>query len=183
IRLRNAGRKVAMAYMLKFRSAPDTIIHQRVGIRRMLHIEPRGSVGGCISLAPRTGSGSSNNAGIRISAGAAAKAIAVRHPYAWASDPLKKKLSAPPTGTPSMNSARTRERLSGGNRSPSQLVAAGAQAASPTPTPIREKSSIPKLPANAADAVSDDQTRIAVARSFFRLAESAMRPSGSPTNA
>src|SRR5882762_10732496 len=128
MRLRNAGRKVAMAYMLKFRSAPDTIIHQSVGIRRMLHIEPPDSVGGCISLAPRTGSGSSNNAGISISAGAAAKAIAVRHPYAWASDPLKKKLSAPPTGTPSMNSARTRERLSGGNRSPSQLVAAGAHA-------------------------------------------------------
>ena len=73
----------------------------------MLHIEPRNSVGGCISLAPRTGSGSSNNAGISISAGAAAKAIAVRHPYAWASDPLKKKLSAPPTGTPSSGGAIT----------------------------------------------------------------------------
>src|SRR5712671_96903 len=183
MRLRNAGRKVAMAYMLKFRSAPDTIIHHRVGMRRMLHIEPPDSVGGCISLAPRTGSGSSNNAGISISAGAAAKAIAVRHPYAWASDPLKKKLSAPPTGTPSMNSARTRERLSGGKRSPSQLVAAGAQPASPTPTPIREKSNMLKLPAKAADAVSEDQITIAAAKSFLRLAVSAMRPSGSPTNA
>src|SRR5579864_5615707 len=94
------------------------------------------------SLAPRAGSRSSSNAGTSTRAGAAARAIDARQPYACAMGPLKKKLSAPPTGTPSMKSASTRERRSGGNRSPSQLVAAGAQAASPTPTPTREKSSI-----------------------------------------
>jgi hypothetical protein len=48
---------------------------------------------------------------------------------------------------------------------------------------MREKSSMVKLPAKAADAVSEDQTRMAVARSFLRLAESAMRPSGRPIRA
>ncbi len=149
----------------------------------MAHIDPLESGTGRISLAPRSGSGSSNSAGTRSSAGAAANTIAARQPYAWASGPLKKKLSAPPTGTPNMKSARTRERLSGGKRSPSQLVAAGAQPASPTPTPIREKSNMLKLPAKAADAVSEDQITIAAAKSFLRLAVSAMRPSGKPISA
>src|SRR5258708_12727744 len=105
-----------------------------------------------------------------MSAGAAAKAIAARQQYAWASEPLKKKLSAPPTGTPSMNSARTRERLSGGNRSPSQLVAAGAQAASPTPTPTREKSSMPNLPPKPPQPLNENQTKIAPATRFLSLA-------------
>ena len=51
------------------------------------------------------------------------------------------KLSAPPMGTPSMKTAMARERRAGGNRSPIQLVAAGAQTASPTATPSRETSS------------------------------------------
>src|ERR1700751_5712167 len=141
-RLKNAGKKVPMAYMLKFSSAPEAIIHHSVGMRSTLHIEPRASGARWLSLAPRSGSGIISKAGIRNNAGTAANTIAARQPYACAIGPLKKKPSAPPTGTPSMNSPSTRERLVGGNRSPSQLVAVGAQAASPTPTPTREKSSI-----------------------------------------
>jgi hypothetical protein len=39
-RLRNAGKKVPMAYMLKFSSAPEAMIHHIVGMRSTLHIEP-----------------------------------------------------------------------------------------------------------------------------------------------
>ncbi len=54
-----------------------------------------------------------------------------------------------------MNSASARARFAGATRSPIQLVAVGAHAASPTPTPSRETISPPKLVTTAASAVSD----------------------------
>src|SRR5579859_4007253 len=89
-RLRNAGRKVAKAYALKLRRAPEAMIHQRVGMRRTLHIEEGTRGARCISLAPRSGSLRRSKAGTSRSAGTAAKTIAARQPYAWASGPLKK---------------------------------------------------------------------------------------------
>jgi hypothetical protein len=39
MRLRKAGRKTLIAYMLKLSSAPEAIIHQIVGILRIVRIE------------------------------------------------------------------------------------------------------------------------------------------------
>src|SRR3954470_15522859 len=138
MRLKNAGKKVPMEYRLKFTSAPEMAIHQKVGTRSTAQIDPASTGGACFSEAPRAGSGSMSSKGIKISAGAAATIMAARHPILCAMGPLKKKLSAPPTGTPSINKASGLERFSAGNRSPIQLVAVGAAVASPTPTPNLE---------------------------------------------
>src|SRR5436305_6252693 len=116
-------------------------IHQEAGAGSTSAIELRLAAERACSAAPREGSRNSNSTGASSSAGRAAKTIAVRHPQACAAGPLKKKLSAPPIGTPNMNNARALARRSGGNRSPIQLVAAGANVASPTATPSREASS------------------------------------------
>src|SRR6266566_4932244 len=182
-RMRKEARKTANAYMMKFSSEPDAIIHHGVGMRRMLHAD-FGRLSACpTSDAPRIGSCNVSSAGISSSAGTAASTMAARHPKACATGPLQKLLNARPMGTPSMNSASAPERLCDGNRSPSQLVATGAQTASPTATPSREKSRKPYVPATAVDAVSALHTVIPEASSFLRLQRSASLPRGTPITA
>jgi len=135
------------------------------------------------SDAPRAGSRTSSNNGNRIIAGAAALTSAVRHPHACAIGPHNKKLSAPPIGTPNMNKDSTRARRFAGNRSPIQLVPAGAHTASPTPTPSRVNTRNEKLAARPAAAVSADHTVTPMVSSFLRLHTSAKRPSGTPASA
>src|SRR5258708_14284108 len=103
-----------------------------------------------LSAAPRSGSLSKSSTGASSKAGIAAAIIARRHPKACAIGPLKKKLSAPPTGTPSMNRASGRDRPCGGERSPNQLVAGGAQAAPPPAPPPRANHNREKDRAQAA---------------------------------
>jgi len=182
-RMRNAARKPAKEYMMKFSSEPDAMIHHNVGMRRMLQADFCEFARPPASEAPRIGSCSKSSAGSSNSAGIAAATIAVRHPKACATGPLKKLLNPRPMGTPSINSARAPERLFDGNRSPSQLVPTGAQTASPTATPSREKSRKPNVPAIAVEAVSALQTAIPEASSFFRLQRSANLPSGTPITA
>src|SRR6185437_9172744 len=137
MRANNAGKNNATEYKIKFTKAPERVIHQKVGIRSTAQMEPASTGGACVSAAPRAGSCSISSSGTKRSAGAAATIIAARHPNLNAIGPVKKKLSAPPTGTPSIKSASGFERRSAGKRSPIQLVAVGAAAASPTPTPRR----------------------------------------------
>src|SRR6185369_4263893 len=87
-RLNNAGRNEASAYILKFTSAPEAIIHHIAGMRRMAHTETRSTVP--FSDAPRAGSRSHSNAGNTTNAGRAAVTIAVRHPNECAMELLKK---------------------------------------------------------------------------------------------
>ncbi len=65
----SAGMKVPMAYMLKLTSAPERMIHQRVGMRSTLNIDAGASLEVKVSEAPRSGSGIKNNAGSRRNAG------------------------------------------------------------------------------------------------------------------
>src|SRR5271168_1469663 len=109
MRLKKAGRKVPMAYMLKLNSAPEAMIHHRVGIRKTDQKEPVECANVPVSAAPLRGSGNVRSSGMSNTAGSAAVTIAARHPKACAIGPLRKKLSALPTGTPSMNKARTRD--------------------------------------------------------------------------
>src|SRR5271155_5663489 len=95
-RVKNAGRKIANAYWLKFRKTPDAMIHQIVGMRRTRHIEARASGWGWSSLAPRWGSWSISRAGTRSSAGNAAKIMAARPPQAFAAGPPEKIATAAP---------------------------------------------------------------------------------------
>src|SRR6202050_3478089 len=182
-RVMKAGRKVPSAYMLKFNNAPDKMIHHKVGIRRSTDIDPFPSTAAAASDAPRAGSCKRSNNGTKRIEGAAALTNAVRQPHAWAIGPHNKKLSAPPTGTPNMNSDRARARRFGGNRSPIQLVPTGAQTASPTPTPSRADDRKEKTAANPDAAVSADHTVTPIVSSFFRLQTSATRPSGTPARA
>src|SRR5436305_9734825 len=129
IRLKNAGKNVPEEYRLKFNSAPEMAIHQKVGTRSTAQMELASAGGACFSEAPRAGSGSMSSKGIKISAGAAATIMAARHPILCAIGPLKKKLSAPPTGTPNIKSASGLDRFSAGKRSPIQLLAVGAAVA------------------------------------------------------
>src|SRR5271156_47513 len=64
-RVKNAGRKIANAYWLKFRKTPDAMIHQIVGMRRTRHIEARSGGGGGGPPAPRRGSWGGNRGGGR----------------------------------------------------------------------------------------------------------------------
>lgn len=113
--------------------APETAIQPKAGI-----------VGNCHGLTldgseatPAPGSRSNSNAGASTSPGSAATASATLQPKACATGPPTEKLRKPPTGTAIMNHAMARVRRAAGTRSASQLVAAGAQTASPTPTPSR----------------------------------------------
>ncbi len=90
MRLRTAGKNVPIAYMLKLSIAPEAMIHHMVGIFRMAAIDDFAIASWCASAAPRTGSVSRSRNGIRTTAGAAASTMAARHPYAWATGPLKK---------------------------------------------------------------------------------------------
>src|SRR5271156_136843 len=182
-RVMKAGRKVPRAYILKLNNAPDTMIHHKVGTRSRADSDPALLTVRVSSDAPRAGSWTRSNRGTRRIAGAAALTIAVRQPHPCAIGPHNKKLSAPPTGTPSMNSDRKRARRFAANRSPIQLVPAGAQTASPTPTPSRVNNRKEKLAANPDAAVSADHTVTPMARSFLRLQTSATRPRGKPTKA
>ena len=82
-----------------------------------------------------------------------------------------------------MNSAVARPRLSKGNRSPTSDVAAGAQAASPTPTAIRAANSARNPEARPDSAVMALQRIAPAARSVVRRQVSARRPRGRPTTA
>src|ERR1700735_4261255 len=121
----NAGRKVPSAYMLKLNNAPDKMIHHKVGTRRRVDNDPLLSAARVSSDAPRAGSRTRSNRGTRRMAGAPALTMAARQPHRCAIGPHNKKLSAPPTGTPSMNRDRTRAWRFTGNRSSIQLVLAG----------------------------------------------------------
>src|SRR5882672_2092099 len=98
--IKKEARKVEKAYMMKFSSAPEAMIHHRVGIRRMLQTGFRGPTGARDSDAPRIGSWSESSAGTSSTAGTAARTIAVRQPNACAAGPLKKLLKDWPIGTP-----------------------------------------------------------------------------------
>src|SRR4051794_36691067 len=137
MRANNAGKNNAIEYKIKLTKAPESVIHQKVGIRNTAQMEPASMGGACVSAAPRAGSCSMSSSGTKRSAGAAATIIAARHPNFKAIGPVKKKLSAPPTGTPSIKSASGFERRSAGNRPQTKLVGVGAAVPPPTPTPRR----------------------------------------------
>jgi hypothetical protein len=90
----------------------------------------------------RSGSRNHKSAGTRSSAGAAARASAARQPHACATGPVTEALNITPTGTAIMNPAMARARCPAGTSPAIQLVAAGAHAASPIPTPNRVAASI-----------------------------------------
>src|SRR5580658_2034266 len=182
-RVMKAGRNVPRAYKLKLINAPDKMIHHKVGTRSRADNDRLLSTAKASSDAPRAGSCRRSKRGTRRIAGAAALTIAVRQPHRCAIGPHNKKLSAPPTGTPSMNSDKTRARRFTANRSPIQLVPAGAQTASPTPTPSRVANRKEKLVANPDAAVSADHTVTPMASSFLRLQTSTTRPRGNPARA
>ena len=69
------------------------------------------------------------------------------------------------------------------DRAFAQAVAAGAQTASPTPTPSRKTKSCQKLRAAPETAVSALQTTTPTASNRVRLMRSASRPNGTPTKA
>ena len=119
---------------MKLTIAPEAAIHHSAGI---LNSENGADPRPASAAAKRTGSGNHSNAGTRTNAGAAASAKATRHPCACATGPVMAKLSITPTGTAIMKPAMARARRAAGTRSPIQLVAAGAQTASPIPTPRR----------------------------------------------
>ena len=96
---------------------------------------------------------------------------------------LTKKLAASPSGRPSMNTASARARRSAGTRSPMSEVAAGAQLASPMPTPRRSTRSDQKLQAKPEPNVSRLHRPTPAARIQRRRHTSARRPSGRPTTA
>ncbi len=82
-----------------------------------------------------------------------------------------------------MKTAVARPRRSNGNRSPSSDVAAGAHAASPTPTARRAAKS-PRNPVARPETAVIALHRIAPAAStVVRRQVSARRPRGSPTTA
>ena len=85
----------------------------------------------------RAGSFSQSSAGTSKMDGAAASANAVRQPHACAAGPVIAELSITPTGTAIMKPAMARARCPAGTSAPIQLLAAGAQTASPIPTPKR----------------------------------------------
>ena len=87
--------------------------------------------------ASRSGSRSHSSAGTSNAAGAAASARAARQPHACAAGPVTAELSITPTGTAIMKPAMARARRPAGTIAPIQLLAAGAQTASPIPTPRR----------------------------------------------
>src|ERR1700733_2495678 len=182
-RVMKAGRNVAKAYILKFNNAPDKMIHHKVRMRSTAYMDPLPSIPEACSDSPRPGSCTRSNNGTKMIAGAAALTNAVRQPQACAIGPHNKKLNAPPIGTPSMNTDKTRARRCGGNRSPIQLVPTGAQTASPTPTPSRVNTRNEKLMARPDAAVSADHTVTPMVSSFLRLQTSATRPSGTPARA
>src|SRR5262249_56364056 len=86
--------------------------------------------------------------------GRAATETAGGRPRCSATGPLTKKLSANPSGRPSMNNDLARARRSAGTRSPISELATGAQLASPTPTPSRSVKSDQKFHANPEAKVS-----------------------------
>src|ERR1043166_9747190 len=94
MRANNAGKNNATEYRIKFTKAPESVIHQNVGIRNTAQIEPASTGGACFSAAPRAGSCSMSSSGTKRSAGAAATIIAARHPNFNAMGPVKKKLRA-----------------------------------------------------------------------------------------
>src|ERR1700691_2333390 len=178
-----AGRKVAKAYMLKFNNAPDKMIHHKVRMRSRAYMDPRAAIAEACSDAPRAGSCTRSNNGTKMIAVAAALTNAVRQPQACAIGPHNKKLNAPPIGTPSINTDRTRARRCGGNRSPIQLFPTGAQTASPTPTPSRVNTRNEKLAARPDAAVSADHTVTPMVSSFLRRQTPAPPPSGTRARA
>ena len=82
-----------------------------------------------------------------------------------------------------MKTDSARARCSAGKRSPISEVAAGAQAASPTPTPRRSAKSCQKLRARPESPVSRLQAKTPAERIRVRDARSLSRPSGTPANA
>src|SRR5262245_63445440 len=76
-----------------------------------------------------------------------------------------------PTGRPIMKTPSARARRAGGNRSPISDVAAGAQVASPTPTPSRTTKSCQKLRAIPETAVRALHTKTPTARMRVRSEE------------
>ena len=101
-------------------------------------------------------------------------------PRRWAMVPLTRKLSASPSGRPSMNTASARARRPAGTRSPISEPAAGAQVASPTPTPRRSTNSDQKFHARPEPSVSTLHRPTPAASSHLRRHTSASRPSGRP---
>src|SRR6516165_3176596 len=104
MRPRNAGRNVPIAYRLKLTSAPETMIHQKVGTQRSRQMgrtlrtnqdgagseSPRLAEPDALSAAPRCGSRRNRTSGAITNAGMAATIMALRQPKAWATGPLKK---------------------------------------------------------------------------------------------
>ena len=117
------------------------------------------------------------------SPGTPATKNAAGQPWCSATAPLTKKLSANPSGRPSMNTDIARARRSAGTRSPISELAAGAQLASPTPTPSRSTNSDQKPHANPEAKVNRLHRPTPAARSHLRRPTSASRPSGRPTTA
>ena len=74
--------------------------------------------------------------------GAVATKNVIRQPYDFATMPLMTLDRNKPSGRPSMKNEIARARRAGGKRSPMSELAAGAQLASPNPTPILAANSV-----------------------------------------
>ena len=82
-----------------------------------------------------------------------------------------------------MKTASARPRRSAGNRSPISDVAAGAQEASPTPTPRRSTNSSQNPRARPHSPVSTLQTKTPADKMRVRAFLSLSRPRGTPATA
>ena len=157
--------------MLKLCSAPETMIHHSVGNRQHQPIRRAGRRF-CPMLC------GFDHAARRLSheqrrdraqqARQRGDEERRRQPHRCATKPPTRKLSPRPIGRPSMNSDVARARCSTGNRSPISEIAAGAQLASPTPTPRRTANSCQKLRARPEAAVSRLQRNTPPARMYLR---------------
>lgn len=85
-----------------------------------------------------------------------------------------------PIAAPVMNTAMAVPRRSGGNRSEIMDMAAGPSVASPAPTPMRPRNSIPKDRARPHAAVAKLQTAMPTAMINRRERASTRRPIGMP---
>jgi hypothetical protein len=89
--------------------------------------------------------------------------------------------AAPPRNVPERFAPSAMARFFLGNTSASREFEQGLATASPTPTPMRAKASVVKLPAAPPSAVITDHRPTPKAISFLRVMKSEIRPMAMPT--
>src|SRR5271165_6377594 len=104
----------------------------------------------------------------------------MRQPYVDATSPLTYAPRKYPAGKPSMKTASARPRFAAGYKSPISELPAGAQTASPTPTPSRAANIDAKFHVHPDAAVSRLQTATPIPSRRDRFFVSERRPIGTP---